>query len=239
MKSKSDSAAKGRFQDRLVTLTVVVVGAAMVAGIWAFNGIWDYWDSFIVGNLVLLFFVPMLSIILVGEEPAEMGFCIGDSRKVRLATLLLFAGVAVLMIFASRRPDYQSYYPIFRHFGHFPMLDRFCHAQFYVPFVESDIKALLYGWITYGMYMFCWEFFFRGYLLFGLFRTIGWPAVIVQAIIFGILHLGKPTSEVALSFGAGIILGVLALRAKSFLPGFLLHWVAFITMDLLVIVQRH
>ena len=97
---------------------------------------------------------------------------------------------------------------------------------------------MLYAEASYGLYLFCWEFFFRGYLLFGLLRSIGWAAVIVQAIAFGLLHLGKPTSEVAASFGAGIVLGILALNAKSFAPCFLLHWASSVAFDLLVVAGR-
>ena len=41
-----------------------------------------------------------------------------------------------------------------------------------------------------GFYMFCWEFFFRGFLLFGLqkSRLGAWGAVIVQALLFALLH---------------------------------------------------
>jgi membrane protease YdiL (CAAX protease family) len=87
--------------------------------------------------------------------------------------------------------------------------------------------------------MFCWEFFFRGYLLFGLARTVKWLAVIVQAVVFGALHWYKVPLELAASFGAGIVLGILALRAKSFLPCFALHWLVSVSFDVLILVSRH
>jgi membrane protease YdiL (CAAX protease family) len=97
---------------------------------------------------------------------------------------------------------------------------------------------MLYAELSYGMYMFCWEYFFRGYLLLGLFRSIKWWAIIPQAVAFGLLHYGKPTTEIIASFGAGIILGVMAVYAKSFVPGFVLHWTAALTFDFLVVAGR-
>lgn len=60
----------------------------------------------------------------------------------------------------------------------------------------------------------------------------------IQALLFGIMHIGKPLQEVFGSFIAGIILGVLALRSRSFLPCFWLHWARSATFDLLVIRAR-
>jgi membrane protease YdiL (CAAX protease family) len=53
------------------------------------------------------------------------------------------------------------------------------------------------------------------------------------------MHYGKPHIEMIVSFPAGLILGLLALRAKSFLPCFVLHFAAALTFDILVIGSRH
>ena len=92
-----------------------------------------------------------------------------------------------------------------------------------------------------GFYMFCWEFFFRGFLLFGLqkSRLGSWGAVIVQALLFALLHwssdpnASKPLAEVASALPGGIILGILALRTRSFVYGFLAHWAISLTLDVI------
>ena len=58
------------------------------------------------------------------------------------------------------------------------------------------------------------------------------------SIGFGIMHIGKPMPEVYGSFIAGLALGWLAVRARSFYPCFLLHWAISITFDLLTIYAR-
>ena len=223
------AAPKGRHHNRWITLLTAITGGLLVAALWRFNSIAIGYEYYILGNLMALFFAPMLMIMFVfREEPSEYGFGLGQSKRVIWITAALFVGLLVILVPASRLGDFQNSYPIFKGFAFF---------QNGGPFTEGDIPALVYGWASYGLYMFCWEFFFRGYLLFGLARTIKWPAVIVQAIPFMLLHYGKPPSEVIMSFPAGIILGMLALRAKSFVPGFVLHWAASITFDILVMVS--
>jgi membrane protease YdiL (CAAX protease family) len=90
---------------------------------------------------------------------------------------------------------------------------------------------------VYGLYLFCWEFFFRGFLLFGLSRSLGpWVAVFAQMIAFGVMHHGKP--EFLGSFVSGAALGILALRSKSFMPCFVLHWTISILFDVLAIMAK-
>ena len=77
---------------------------------------------------------------------------------------------------------------------------------------------------TLALYMFCWEWFFRGFGLFGMAQGWGpWVAIGVQALGFGLAHLGKPPAEMWSAFGGGLILGVLCWREKSFVPAFFTH----------------
>jgi len=229
MKSFSEAQARGgRNQDRFVTLAVAITGGLLVSALWRFNQSARGYEFYLIGNFMALFFAPMLVIMfLLGEEPSAFGFGIGESRRARWIALVLFGLLLVLLVPASRIKALQDFYPIFKGFS---------------PFRDSvftdDIRSLLYGWASYGMYLFFWEFFFRGYLLFGLARTIRWPAVIVQAVPFALLHWHKVPIEFAVSLPAGIILGILALRARSFLPCFAIHWAASVVFDVLVITAR-
>lgn len=237
MKNDMDTTApKGRHHVRWITLLVAITGGVIVAVLFKFNMTpCISYEYYILGNLTALFFAPMMMIIfLFGNDPSEFGFCIGQSKRVLWITVVMFAALFIVLVPASRLGDFQNSYPVFRMFASFKNAGRFMSdGQF---LMNRDFTPLIYGWASYGLYMFCWEFFFRGYLLFGLAKTIKWPAVIVQAIPFALLHLGKPASEVIMSFPAGIILGILALRAKSFVPAFALHWAASIAFDILVLV---
>lgn len=223
---------KTRHKGRLITLAVAVTGGVLVWFLLSFNQSAIGYEYYLVGNLIALFFIPMLVIMLfLGEEPADFGFGLRESRRVRWITLLMFAALLVILFIGARRPEFQQHYPIFN----WPQFIPFRGVNI---FSENDLVSLVYAWLSYGMYMFCWEFFFRGYLLFGLAKTIKWGAVIVQSLAFMLLHWGKPMPEFYASFGAGIILGMLAIRAKSFVPGFVLHWSAAVAFDILVMVFR-
>ena len=53
--------------------------------------------------------------------------------------------------------------------------------------------------------MFNTEFLFRGYLLFSLKEELGKaPALVLHAIPYALVHLGKPTLEVPYSFFMGL-----------------------------------
>ena len=220
-----------------MTVVVALVGAGIVAALVWFNRSAYSYNQYIVGNLIGLFWIPMLTMLFVfREEPEKFGFTLGSSRNVWLVAAVLFVPLFILMLAASRWQAFQSYYPLFRQYPEFsgafaayPRVSPWSAAPFLMTYAE----------ISYGMYLFCWEFFFRGYLLFGLARSIGWPAIVVQALAFGLLHFGKPPVEVVASFGAGVILGIMALNAKSFVPCFVLHWAASVSFDVLVMAGRH
>jgi membrane protease YdiL (CAAX protease family) len=85
--------------------------------------------------------------------------------------------------------------------------------------------------------MLAWEFFWRGYMLFGLKEKFGYYAVFIQMIPFVILHKGKPEIETFASIFAAFILGAQAIRANSFIYCFLLHWSVMISIDVISVLR--
>jgi len=79
------------------------------------------------------------------------------------------------------------------------------------------------------------EAFFRGFLLFGLYPRLGRYAIWAMVIPYTMIHFGKPMPETFAAIVAGYALGHLALRSRSFVWGWMLHWSVAITMDVLVI----
>ena len=87
------------------------------------------------------------------------------------------------------------------------------------------------------LYVFAWEFIWRGFMLFGLEEKFGYYAVLIQMIPFVILHNGKPYME---TFGAiigGIALGILAFRTRSFLYCVIVHIGVMFTIDLFSVLR--
>ena len=84
-----------------------------------------------------------------------------------------------------------------------------------------------------------WEFLFRGLLLFGLYRKGNpWLACWGQAIPFFILHYERPPVELVLSLFGGVVSGWFILRARSFYPLVILHWVQITTVGVVAQLLR-
>jgi hypothetical protein len=181
----------------------------------------DFYDErFLVVNAILLLWLPLL--FVVGALRAgvdEFGMAPARGRQAWLLAGLGFAIMLPIVVVAARQPAFQETYPLRR-------------------LIREQPGMFLYWELSYGFYFFLWEWFFRGFLLFGLRRGFGWHAVWLQAIPFGLLHWGKPTLEMASAFPGGVLLGLLAWRAESFLPCFALHWAIAASMDLFATMFR-
>ncbi|MGC8667088.1 MAG: CPBP family glutamic-type intramembrane protease [Chthonomonadales bacterium] len=215
------------------SLATLLVGSGVIAWLTHYNlqqrSVWSppsspipySWDEYLVVNTTLLA-LPALLLILAGfkQSPWAFGLRPPEARTARVVWFFYILMLPVLWL-AAHRPDFQAQYPLF-------------HSA------ANSWAALAAYEITYGFYLFCWEFFYRGFLTFGIARGWGSTAgVVLQAVGFGLMHLGKPTPEFLSSFPGGLIMGWLALRTRSFLPGFALHWAISATLDLLVIAVRH
>jgi len=216
----------------VVSWSVLVLGALIVACLTRYNlqpypawatgpaGGWRSWEEFLLVNVTGLVLLPALLMLGVLREPASrFGVRPASSGAGRIA-LVLYVLMLPVLLYASRMPAFQSYYP---------MRSMAAYSWRYFVYFE----------LTYGLYMLCWEFFYRGFLTLGLARAFH-PAVAIglQAVAFGVMHAGKPAPEVAGSFVAGVALGMVALRARSFMPCFALHWAVSVTFDVLVIRAR-
>ncbi len=131
----------------------------------------------------------------------------GWKTDLKLALLMTLAMLPI-MAFASRDSSTRSFYA-----NYFPPINQFGAGAFLLSLV---------------IWMFCWEWFFRGFLLFGIAqafpeRVAPFVAIPLQAALFGWAHIGKPPLEMWASFAGGIILGIVAWRQKSWLSAFLTH----------------
>ncbi|MFQ3550062.1 MAG: CPBP family intramembrane glutamic endopeptidase [Armatimonadota bacterium] len=221
-------------RQKLIPIIVLVFGAVITYGLLYFNRWAESYNLYILGNLLGLSFVPILLIFGVFKnELNSYGLCGVKNWTPWLYTGIMFLGLFILMVLSARWSSFQAYYPIFKHFPEF-RYTVFADYPKVNPFI-THWQWMLYAMFTYGFYLFWWEFFFRGFLLFGLAKWNSFLAVVLQALAFGLLHAGKPPTEVAASFIAGIILGILALRSGSILPCFVLHWAASVSFDILVV----
>jgi membrane protease YdiL (CAAX protease family) len=161
--------------------------------------------------------LPLLSLILLRMSPVEVGFRLTKPGRWLRDVGLLYLVMLPLVYLASRQAGFQRAYPFF-------------------AFERLNAGSLLLGFGIRAVGMFTWEFLCRGYLLFAFERRVGGAAAIaIQTIPFAVMHVGKPGPEAIGAIIAGIVLGIIALRNRSFIPGTILHWSVAETLDLFAI----
>lgn len=171
-------------------------------------------------SFALLFLVlPLLDQRLRRRQPlSTVGWQLGDVRAGALALLLLLPAVVLIANSGAAMADVRAEYPLCRE-----LLER------------PDLR--LPYWTGYALlYYVAWEWFFRGYLLFGLLPRFGpWLAIVLQTAPSVLVHLGKPTGELLGAIPFGLLLGWLALRTGSFWYGWVLHAALGILTDVWVL----
>jgi uncharacterized protein len=169
-----------------------------------------YW---FVGDFFTFFILPLLIIkILFKENFKNFGVTVGDYKTGLKISLIFLAFMFPLIWIVSASGEFAQTYP---------------HLQS----AKSSWTMFFIFEAGIFLYMISWEFFWRGYMLFGLKEKFGYYAVLIQMIPFLILHNGKPAPE---TFGAilgGIALGILALRTGSFFYCVITHAGVMFTID--------
>jgi membrane protease YdiL (CAAX protease family) len=188
-------------------------------------------------NNALLLWVPLCFILIcLRREASEFGLGPGDLKRGALFALTGFLLFLPVILIIAPTSEAQNYY-----IGNLLTQSR---AVFGVRLSVGggytggtiDWGRLVFHECVFGFYMFCWEWFFRGFLLFGIRKALpDWFAVGIQAVLFFALHWGKPMPELYSSLAGGLLLGVAALRLRSFLPCFFIHWAIAMTFDFAVL----
>jgi membrane protease YdiL (CAAX protease family) len=88
--------------------------------------------------------------------------------------------------------------------------------------VPEWVTALTYE-IAYGLDFITVELLFRGFLVIGMIKILGRNAIVPMAVIYCMLHFGKPMGEAISSIFGGYILGVVAYETRSVWGGIIVH----------------
>jgi membrane protease YdiL (CAAX protease family) len=187
--------------------TVVVIGlATLFLTLEEYYPISPYWLSALIYYAIL----PVLIIImLLRKNPLDFGFRLGN-YKVWLfhVALALLVWIPVLFL-SSHFSALKDYYTI-------PQFD----------LLKYSLETVVY--------MFAWEFLFRGFLLFGLKDKLGEASILIQMIPFILLHFGKPGIETISTILMGIYFGYVVYRGNSYWPALIIHLFANISFRIVV-----
>jgi membrane protease YdiL (CAAX protease family) len=186
-----------------------------------------YLDSSIVSlymfitAFILMGIFPCLIIRYYFHEPlSEYGWQWGNWKAGLSAVVILFPTIALGMLLpSSQTSEMQNFYP-------FNKLAANSASQFLV----------FQCWRGIFFYT-AWEFFFRGFILFGLRRYVGdWLAICIQTIPSCLWHIGMPSGEIFASIAGGVLFGILAIRTSSIVWPFLLHYLIGVGLDFFIVI---
>lgn len=210
-----------RFPELLARLAPGVwYGSAEAARVHGASGPWwgqlapfGWWS---LGLLLLWIGLPWLLAWRLGFRAGELGWGLAGLGSKLWLYGLLYLPVALAVLWAARRPEFLATYPMLR------------------PDQSLSWSWTLLGlyWLLYALQFVSVEFFFRGYLLFGLERHFGRAAIAVMVVPYTMIHYHKPLPEVFAAIVAGLVLGWLALETRSLWGGVLLHVAVALTMDI-------
>ncbi|RMH42181.1 MAG: CPBP family intramembrane metalloprotease [Deltaproteobacteria bacterium] len=172
---------------------------------------WAGWRVF--GYLIL----PAVVIAAIpGQRVRDYYLGVGHLRRHAWAYVALLAAVAPLVAWASTRASFQHTYPFYK---------------------WANRSALdFWAWeALYAAQFISLEFFFRGFMLRGLERSMGSAAIFAMVVPYCMIHYGKPMPETLGAIVAGVVLGTLAMRTRSIWGGAALHIAVAVAMDLLAV----
>lgn len=172
-------------------------------------GPWLYWSVFKAFNYVL---IPCLCLRMLGDRVTDSGLRLHLSRRSWGLYAALLVAVVPVVVLAADSAVFLDRYPRYPHAG-------------------ATWSRLVLWEAAYGFQFAALEFFFRGFLLFALARSLGSAAIFVSLVPYTMIHFGKALPETLGSVIAGVVLGTLALRTRSIYGGVLLHCGVAWTMD--------
>ncbi|MBI4508313.1 MAG: CPBP family intramembrane metalloprotease [Deltaproteobacteria bacterium] len=188
-------------------------------GTFPFSAYWElasfgWWSGFrVVGYLV----VPMIAIAAMpGERVRDYGLSFKGFRKHAWIYVVLYLLVLPAVLAASCTRPFQYTYPFYK-------------------LASRSLLDFLAWELLYGLQFLSLEFFFRGFILFGLRPSLGPHAIWVMCVPYCMIHYGKPMAETLGAIVAGLVLGTLSLRTRSIWCGVLVHVSVALTMDLLAL----
>lgn len=180
---------------------------------------------------LFLLLIPVIGIFLYSPHPVEILKNLGlQPGNFKLGLVLMLISIPILLVAAyvsTNDPDLKKYYPFSKNA---------CRSL--KTFVVYEISYLL-------MYYIAWEFTFRGFFLFSIAEMMGHSksgiliAILIQAIISTVYHLGHPDLEILSTLFGSIIFGIVAYATQSILYTIFIHAFLGILNDTFLYIRYH
>jgi membrane protease YdiL (CAAX protease family) len=174
---------------------VIISLATLFLTLNRYHPIGPTWAS----SLIYFVILPILTItVILRRNPLDFGLRLGNFKVSSFYVIATLIVALPILYIASRSSLLANYYTL-------PQFDvvKYC--------LETTV------------FLFSWEFLFRGFLLFGLKEKLKESSILVQMVPFVLLHFGKPEIETISTILTGIYFGYVAYRGNSFWPAFIIH----------------
>lgn len=180
--------------------------------------------SWWVGVVTAFYFVGPLLIIRFVWNADVRDF--GLKPRIEPAFLKLLAACTAVMLpivyLMSLTSGFAAKYPFLRIYNGEPYIGR----------------TLLVWELIYFFQFFGLEFFFRGFLVHSLKRSLGLYSIFAMTVPYCMIHFGKPPAETLSAIAAGIFLGWLSYRNGNIWLGLVLHCAVAFFMDILALYNK-
>lgn len=163
------------------------------------------WMTRYLGSVSIGIIPFILMVFFLDKRPSEYGFAFKEHQT----SLSWILGLACLIIpmnfFNSKKEKNLAFYPNIRQ-------------------KQWSKKMVVHNAITWVSYLFGYELMFRGVLLFATVPLLGeWPAIVLNAAIYALVHVPKNLGETIGAVPLGIILCLITLTTGTFRVAFFVH----------------
>jgi membrane protease YdiL (CAAX protease family) len=158
--------------------------------------------------------VPLVIVLmLLHGTLRDYGTVLTDPLETLLWGILFAAIIIPLILYNSKSPSNLAVYPQIRS-------------------KKWTLSTLLLSGLTWAGYLLCYEFLFRGFLLFACQREFGTvPAIAINMLIYSIAHVPKGKLETVGAIPLGLVLCVLTIVTESIWFAFLAHVIMALTNE--------
>lgn len=188
--------------------------------------LWQYIWQFGMA-LVLLAFIPfLLTRYVLKTDLKILGLGLGNRPgEALMVCAVIYPLVCVSTFFSSKDPAIGGEYPL-------------------SILVGSSWLVFFAYQVAYFFYFFSYEFFYRGFLQFGLLAQdkssfSRWAIIVFQTLLTTLFHIGKPGTEIIAAAFAGPVFGYLAIRFGSVWYGMGIHYIMNILIDYFSLRWQH
>lgn len=181
--------------------------------------LWGYY-YLAASSIVTRMLLPLAIIVFVfRKRPRDFGYRLSGTRGLLFVYLGLLAFMLPVLIYASSLKSFQTRYPLY-------------------DWAHESLALFLVYELSYVLVFLSGESFWRGFMVFGMAPKFGLYSVFIMAIPYSMIHFGKPFPEAMGAILTGVVLGVLALKHRSFWLGIALHSTIGFTMDVLCLWRK-